>query len=251
MVKNVLYKLKQRYIKTHKIIYSDFNKITSVEVQLMKIIAINGSPRKDKNTAILLNKALEGAASQGAETELIHLYDQSYTGCVSCFACKIKNGKSYGKCALKDDLTPILDKVANADAIILGSPIYFASVTGFMRSFLERFMFQYLVYDTSYSSLFGKKVSTGFIYTMNVTNERMKDLGYEESFKSSEATMKRIFGSSESLIVNDTYQFDDYSKYVVTVFDEKLKAKVREEQFPKDCENAFDMGVRFAQQANI
>ena len=217
----------------------------------MKVLAINGSPRKNKNTAILLNKALEGAASQGAETELIHLYDLNYKGCISCFSCKLKNGKSYGKCALKDNLTPILEKAANANAIILGSPIYFASVTGAMRSFLERFMFQYLVYDTDYSSLFGKKISTGFIYTMNVTNERMKDLGYEQNFKDSEMAMRRLFGSFESLIVNDTYQFDDYSKYVVTAFDEKEKAKVRDEQFPVDCQKAFDMGVRLTKQATI
>lgn len=217
----------------------------------MKILAINGSPRKNKNTAALLNKALEGAASQGAETELINLYDLNYKGCISCFACKIKNGESYGKCALKDDLSPILEKAANADAIILGSPIYFASITGAMRSFLERFMFQYLVYDTAYSSLFRKKVSTAFIYTMNVNNDRMKDSGYDELFKYLEMVMKRLFGSSESLIVNDTYQFDDYSKYVATLFDEKKKAKVREEQFPKDLQEAFNMGVRFARQASI
>lgn len=235
----------------HKVIYSNFEKTAIMEVHLMKVIAINGSPRKNKNTAILLNKALEGAASQGTETELIHLYDINYKGCVSCFACKMKNSKSYGKCALNDDLSSILEKAANADAIIFGSPIYFGSVTGAMRSFLERFMFQYLVYDTDYSSLFGKKVSTGFIYTMNVTDERMKDLGYEQGFKSSEMTMKRLFGSSESLISNDTYQFDDYSKYVVTVFDEKKKAKVREEQFPKDCQNAFDMGIRFVKQSSV
>ena len=217
----------------------------------MKVIAINGSPRKNKNTATLLNKALEGAASQGAETKIIHLYDQNYKGCVSCFACKMKNGKSYGKCGFKDDLTPIIEKATNADAIILGSPIYFESVTGAMRSFLERFMFPYSVYAPGYPSLFGRKMQTGFIYTMNITNEQMKDLGYEQGLKSSEMAMKRIFGSFESLIVNDTYQFDDYSKYVVTVFDEKKKAKVRKEQFPKDCQSAFDMGVRFAKQTNL
>lgn len=217
----------------------------------MKIIAINGGPRKNKNTATLLNKALEGAASQGAETEIIHLYDQNYKGCISCFACKMKNGKSYGKCGFKDDLTPIIEKVANADAIILGSPIYFESVTGVMRSFLERFMFPYSIYAPGYPSLFGRKIQTGFIYTMNITNEQMKDLGYKQGLKSSEMAMKRLFGSFESLIVNDTYQFDDYSKYVVTVFDEKKKAKVRKEQFPKDCQAAFDMGVRFAKQADL
>ena len=64
----------------------------------MNIMAFNGSPRKDWNTANLLNKALEGAASKGATTELIHLYDLNYKGCISCFACKTKNGKSYGRC---------------------------------------------------------------------------------------------------------------------------------------------------------
>ncbi|MBU3186867.1 flavodoxin family protein [Clostridium estertheticum] len=211
----------------------------------MKVIAINGSPRKDKNTATLLNRALEGAASQGAETELIQLYDQIYKGCISCFACKLKDGKSYGKCAVKDDLTPILEKLAHADAIILGSPIYFGAVTGEMRSFIERFMFPYLVYDSSYSSLYGKKIPTGFIYTMNVNNEQMKVVGYEQGLSFVENAMERLFGSFESLMVNDTYQFNDYSKYVVTSFDEKKKAQVREDQFPKDCKNAFNMGVRF------
>jgi len=216
----------------------------------MKLIAINGSPRKNKNTAIILNSALEGAASQGAETELIHLYDHNYKGCISCFACKLKDGKSYGKCGFKDDLTAILEKVANADAIILGSPIYFGAVSGGMRSFIERFMFPYLVYDNNYSSLFGRKIPTGFVYTMNVTKEQMKEVGYEQSLKFVESSMENLFGSFESLMVNDTYQFNDYSKYVVTKFDEKKKAKVRDEQFPKDCKNAFDMGVRFVGQAS-
>lgn len=99
----------------------------------MKVLAINGSPRKTWNTATLLNKALEGAASQGAETELIHLYDLNFKGCLSCFACKIKGSKSYGKCAANDDLSPILKKVEEADAIILGSPIYFRTVSGEMK----------------------------------------------------------------------------------------------------------------------
>jgi multimeric flavodoxin WrbA len=212
----------------------------------MKVLAINGSPRKNENTATLLNKALEGAVSQGAETEIIHLYDYTFQGCVSCFACKVKNGKNYGRCAVNDDLTPILEKTAKADAIILGSPIYFQGITGVMKSFLERFMFPYAKYDANYSSIFGKKISTGFIYTMNVTHNQMKELGYEQGLRFIEEGMERLFGNFESFIVNDTYQFNDYSKYVVTVFKEEHKAKVRKEQFPIDCEKAFDMGVRFA-----
>ena len=114
---------------------------------IMKVIAINGSPRKGWNTATLLNRALVGAASEGADTELIHLYDLNFKGCTSCFACKLKDGKSYGRCALKDELTPVLKQIEEeADAIILGSPIYFGTVTGEMRSFMERLMFPYLTY---------------------------------------------------------------------------------------------------------
>ena len=149
----------------------------------MRILAINGSPRKNWNTATLLTKALEGAASQGAETELIHLYDLSFKGCTSCFSCKLKNGKSYGKCAYIDELTPILEKAGEADAIIMGSPIYLGAATGEMRSFLERLVYPYLVYDAERSSLFKKKISTGFIYTMGVPESRMKEMGYEQQLK--------------------------------------------------------------------
>ena len=212
----------------------------------MKVLALNGSRRKGWNTEILLKHALEGAASQGADTELIHLYDLNFKGCISCFACKLKGGKSYGKCAYQDELTPVLEKVEEADAIILGSPVYLGAATGEMRSFLERFVFPFLVYDQNYSSLFPKKIPTGFIYTMNVDEKRMKDMGYEHNFRNTEMALARTFGSSESLLVTDTYQFSDYSKYVVTSFNPVEKAKRREEVFPLDCSKAFDMGVRFA-----
>ena len=74
----------------------------------MKVMAFNGSPRKTWNTATLLAKALEGAASKGAETKLVHLYDLKFTGCKSCFACKTKDGPSYGRCGAQDELTPLL-----------------------------------------------------------------------------------------------------------------------------------------------
>jgi multimeric flavodoxin WrbA len=213
----------------------------------VKVLAINGSPRKKWNTATLLNNVLEGAASQGAETELIHLFDLDYKGCISCFSCKLKDGKSYGRCAVKDDLSPVLDKMESVDALILGSPIYFGEVTGATRSFLERLLFPNVVYDAEHSILFKKKIMTGVIYTMNAPETQMKQIGYEQRFKLYESLMKRIFGKSESLVVTDTYQFDDYAKYVSTLFNVAEKTKRREEEFPKDCKKAFEMGVRFAQ----
>jgi multimeric flavodoxin WrbA len=213
----------------------------------MHVIAINGSPRKKWNTATLLEKALEGAASQGADTDLIHLYDLRYTGCRSCFACKTKGGKSYGRCASRDDLTPILEQVEEADAIILGSPIYYGTVSGEMKSFIERLAFPYWTYTDPPQSLFPKRVPAGMIYTMNVTEQQMKDNGYGMHFAVNERVLRIVFGSSESLCSCDTYQFEDYSEVVATRFDPERKAKRRVEVFPQDCEKAFAMGVRFAQ----
>ncbi len=214
----------------------------------MKIIAINGSPRKGWNTATLLAKALEGAASQGAETELIQLYDLDYKGCISCFACKLKDGKSYGRCPVPDDLAAVFPKVTEADAVILGSPIYLGRVTGEMAAFLDRFLFQYSVYSDPPRSLFPKKIHTGFIYTMNATEELMKQNGFDQNIMINEHMMRRVFGYSETLCSFDTYQFEDYSKVEASRFDPAEKARRREAVFPRDCQKALEMGARFARQ---
>jgi multimeric flavodoxin WrbA len=215
----------------------------------MEVIAFNGSPRKVWNTATLLKKALEGAASQGASTKLIHLYDLDFKGCKSCFGCKMKGGPSYGKCAVKDDLTPILEEIKKTDAIIMGSPVYFWGISGEMKSFLERLMFPFYHYTEDKApdcTLFPKIIHTGFIYTMGAREEWMKGVGFERSASLTEMFLKRIFGTAESLFCCDTYQFDDYSKIDQRRFDPEQKAARRREQFPLDCQRAFTLGVGFA-----
>lgn len=211
----------------------------------MKAIAINGSPRKKWNTGMLLEKALEGAASEGAETELIHLYDLNFKGCTSCFACKLKDGKSYGKCAMNDELTPVLDKLEDADAVILGSPIYLGNSTGEMRSFMERYIFPYLVYSTNPLTLFPRNIPVGYIYTLGAKEEHFELFGFKKVIELNENLATRIFGYSESFYSTDTYQFEDYSKYVTDSFDPEEKAKRRREIFPQDCQKVFEMGAKF------
>jgi multimeric flavodoxin WrbA len=218
----------------------------------MEVIGFNGSPRKNWNTATLLEKALEGAASQGAKTRLVHLYDLDFKGCRSCFGCRTKGGPSYGRCALKDDLTPILREMETADAVILGTPIYLGTVSGEMKSFMERLIFPFLRYvkdDDPVPSLFPRKIHTGFIYTMNVNEEQMKKLGYKKDIALNGKFLRKIFGDAESLLCFDTYQFDDYSKIDQDRFDVEKKAARRREQFPRDCQRAFEMGFRFAHAA--
>ncbi len=207
----------------------------------MKVIGLNGSPRKGWNTATLLERALEGAASHGAQTELLHLYDLNYKGCISCFACKLKGGRSYGRCALQDELTPVLEQIAQADAVILGSPIYWGEVTGEMRSFLERLLFPYTAYSPSVKTLFPRRIRIGVIYTGNIPEEAG---AYYSYLHNTEQALSRLLGDTESMFCYDTYQFEDYAKYASDMFDPEKKAARRREVFPLDCKKAFEMGER-------
>jgi len=214
----------------------------------MNVLAINGSPRKKWNTATLLEKALAGAAAQGATTELVHLYDLTYKGCTSCFACKMIDGPSSGRCAMQDELRPVLEKIeTEVDALILGSPIYFGQMTGEMRSFLERLLFAPLVYSQPPRSIFPRTIKTAVMYTMNVSEALCKQAGYEVMFNYTETALTRAFGvETETLCSFDTYQFADYSKVVMEYMDPAKKAARRAEVFPQDCQKAFALGERLA-----
>ncbi len=194
---------------------------------------------------------MAGAKSKGAETEMVHLYDYTYRGCASCFGCKRIGGKSYGQCAQRDQLTPILDRVAKANVLVLGSPIYFFTETAQMRAFRERLLFPYLTYTPDHRSIFPGKIHTGLVCTMNQAQEQLAVSGQDKSMFISQAIMKRIFGNCEVLLCTDTHQFDDYSKYVSTAFDANAKAKRRKEVFPQDCARAYDLGANLAAAARV
>ncbi len=207
----------------------------------MKVIAINGSPRKKWNTAQLLQQALKGAESAGAETELINLYELTYRGCISCFGCKRKDAVPC-KCYMKDDLTPILEKVQSADGLLLGSPIYFGDVTGQMRCFLERLSFPAMTYDDYGKQLYDGQINAAFFFTMNVGDEYAKM--YQPVFENNTNLLKKFGGMTEYYLATDTLQFDDYSKFQAGRFDENAKRQRHEGQFQKDLANAFEIGKR-------
>ena len=209
----------------------------------MKLIAINGSPRKDWNTDTLLKKALDGAASAGAETEMVYLYDLKFKGCVSCKACKLQKEPRPNRCVLRDDLTAVLDRVHEADAVILGSPVYFSEVTGEMRSFFERFLFQYLNYD-DYTKPLSPRKRIGLVFTMNISESQFEDFGYTTLFQRYENWMKQYFGYCETLLATDTLQVKDYSRYHLAGFDANAKYQRHETVFPQDCQKAYELGVK-------
>ncbi|MCH5201485.1 MAG: flavodoxin family protein [Oscillospiraceae bacterium] len=210
----------------------------------MKAIAINGSPRKGWNTDMLLQQALKGAADAGAETELIQLSELTFSGCRSCFACK-KAGAETGRCMWKDDLQPVFEKMLSADVVFMGSPIYLGNVSGMMFCLMERLVFSLLSYDDYSKRLFQGKTNSCFFFTMNVPKVYAKT-AYHGIMKQYASAMKRLGGSTEYYAACDTLQFEDYSKFAAGTFDEAHKRKVREEQFPKDLQAAYDIGLRLA-----
>ncbi|KAH0792133.1 flavodoxin family protein [Histomonas meleagridis] len=208
---------------------------------MLKVIGINGSPRKGWNTHMVVEKALEGARDAGAITKLYHISDFKIQPCLSCLTCK-KTPDSAGKCAIKDDLTPLLQEIKTADALVIGSPIYWSHISSYLHTALERMWFSNLRYMPEHSSL-PKPIKTLMIYTMNVTPELSKEFHYPKYFDEIKRINEYMFrGKSERLCVYDTQQVDDYSKYALTVFDAKEKERRRKEEFPKDLEKAFQLG---------
>ena len=98
----------------------------------MKIIGICGSPRK-KNTYFMVEAVLNSAKEKGAETEFVHLADLDIKHCTGCVACE-----KTGECVINDDMKSLLEKITNADALVLGSPSYYNNVTGLMKDFIDR-----------------------------------------------------------------------------------------------------------------
>jgi len=102
----------------------------------MKVIAFNGSARKDGNTSILLNMIFDELKAEGIETEIYSLAGKQIQGCIACFKCFENKNK---RCAVeKDIINECIQKMLEADGILLGSPTYFADVSASMKALIER-----------------------------------------------------------------------------------------------------------------
>ena len=210
---------------------------------MKKIIIIDGGPRRGMNTAQMLQHFAEGAQSVSDDVEVttVRLYDMDFKGCMSCMVCKIK-GKASNICKFKAALTPVLEEIAQADGLVLGSPIYFGDVTGKMRIFLERLAFPWLSYN-DYSMTAPKPMPVVLIETMNGTPDRNNSQGYG----SMEHCIASALGEPEHLIAYNTYQVKDYSRFELAGFSEEAKRQYRDAHWQEDLQKAFDAGRRMAE----
>lgn len=113
-----------------------YNEGKKKEENNMKVVAFNGSPRKDGNTFILINNVFRELEKEGIETELVQLAEKEIHGCIACYKCFENKDQ---RCAVKNDaLNECIEKMVRADGIVLGSPTYFIDVTPEMKALIDR-----------------------------------------------------------------------------------------------------------------
>ncbi|MBE6867050.1 MAG: flavodoxin family protein [Oscillospiraceae bacterium] len=102
----------------------------------MKVLLINGSPRKEGNTAIALNEMVKVFEKEGIETEIMHIGGKDIRGCIACGKCR-----QLGHCVFDDAVVEAGKKLAQADGLVVGSPVYYASANGTVTSFMDRLFY--------------------------------------------------------------------------------------------------------------
>lgn len=116
---------------------------------MKKVVIFNGSPRMDGNTTTILDSIARGVRDTGAEAKYYTLFKMKFMACQGCFACRAKDD-----CVIKDELHEALQKIKEADAVVIGSPIYMMQVTGPVKNLYDRL---FPLMDMDFNPRFGKK----------------------------------------------------------------------------------------------
>ena len=207
-----------------------------------KIVAVNCGPRKGWNTDSLISEAIRGAESMDADVIRFDLYKlEKYSGCLSCFGCKKEKYK--GRCIQRDGLTPVLDTIRHADALIIASPNYLSELTAAFRAMYERLIFQNLTYNRDNPCCNSHLIPVLLIMTSNAPDGTYNDLlnGYKQTFE-------RFIGPTEIFVCGDTMQIKDYSAtdWEWSIFNPDEKLIRHKTIFPEEKKEAFEKGVQLA-----
>ena len=141
------------------------------------------------------------------------------------------------------------EKILEADALVVGSPIYWHDTTGMFRNFIERLFFPILSYDNADEhgaiKYLDKRMPTAVVYTMNMPSEYYNVFNYHIILEPVRKQMEAFFGSCEQLEARNTWQFfPDYSKFDAKAVDVNQKQWIRDNQWPKDLQAAYELGRR-------
>ena len=136
--------------------------------------------------------------------------------------------------------------------MIVGSPVYYNYPAGQVRTFLERWLFPvgtYVWEDGKQKTIRDKVIPTGLVFTMNCPKDMMENWNYPAILSDTANTMGQIMGYNEMLYICNTYQFKDYSRYEMNLFDEAEKRAYRDAHFEEDLDKAYQLGFRLTEKA--
>ena len=147
---------------------------------MKKVVAFIGSPRRNSNTATLVNEVIRGAQAAGAETTIFNLYDMNIKPCQGCLVCR-----KTGHCILQDDFQNLFNQIVDADVVIFGSPVYIGQVTAQMKLLWDRLCG---LFDENFKPRYAAK-SLIMVYSQGDPNGQ----SFQASFQFNEAMLK-MFG---------------------------------------------------------
>lgn len=203
----------------------------------MKIVAVNGGPRKGKNTDQMLDAFIEGMKETAPEAEIqvIRLYDYAFKGCISCFACQLEKNRDDLGCRVKDEMTQLLRDTFHADGIVFASPIYYCNVSAQLRLFWERLQ---------YPGHSPKKIPTALIYTMTANEEQTAQF-MGKPLELNSWYLEGCFGvKPETVCSYDTFQYNDSERYNAAFREPAARKKaLHEQKFSSDLISAREAGV--------
>ena len=203
----------------------------------MKTVVINASPKRKGVNAQLMKSAAKGAESVGADVEYVDLYKLDLSGCRTCLICKQKDKEC--KCYWRDELSPLIDKILNADALLIAAPIFFTNPTSHYMALLERLIYCIVSYDVG--NAFKGKVNVGLFYTVNYQKDYFEE-SIRPHLKQSEDVLKMLNGN-----VN-IHTVCNISKNEKSKTSEEAKKIVQEKEilFKEDLKEAFDIGAKLS-----
>ena len=194
----------------------------------MKVLGIYGSPRKRGNTDILLNKALEGARSAGAEVDSVYARDLDISGCLECGGCD-----KTGKCVVKDDMQTIYPLLQAADVILLTSPIFFYGMSSQVKALIDRSQAMWAKRMLEKTRDERKNYDSGKGYLIAVGATRGKNL-----FDGVELVAKYFFDALDM-------------SYEGGIFFRRIDAKAAIMDHPDALKAAFDLGINAVRQFSL
>lgn len=195
----------------------------------MKAVVINAGPKRRDHNAQLAKSSAKGAESAGAEVEYVDLYKLDLCGCMNCTICKKED--NVGKCYWKDEVSPLIERILDADCLLITVPIFFTEPTSHYRALIERLVYCIVSYKTG--NIFKGKINVGLFYTLNYSVEYFEK-SIRPNLKSSEGLLEMF---------NGEVQIHSFRSITKRESEESDELDEKEKLFSADLDKVFEISA--------